>query len=191
MSLICSNYDIDYNLAISIVFPEMIRYSHVSNFLETKSLEVVYVRLGRKYSDFSIGFMQMKPSFAEDLEMYLQRSDYLKIKYQFMYKYNNTNEKLIRQDRITRLQNFDWQTFYLSAFCDVLTERFPKLTKLSIAEKLEFYASAYNLGFQSSESAINEHIQIKSFPYGKHLLVPQYAYCDVALDYYKNYCVKN
>jgi hypothetical protein len=57
---------------LSIVFPEIIRYNAFKDFLETKTLEWLYVEYGKDKADFSIGLFQMKPSFVEKLEKYLQ-----------------------------------------------------------------------------------------------------------------------
>jgi len=48
-------------------------------------------------------------------------------------------------------------------------------------QKIKFIASAYNHGFDSCKSEIEDHINIKFFPYGKHYPGKQYAYTDVAV----------
>ena len=58
----------DNRTALSIVFPEVIRFNSFSDFIETKTLEWVYVDYGAEKADFSIGLFQMKPSFIEKLE---------------------------------------------------------------------------------------------------------------------------
>ena len=49
----------------AIFFPELIRYSFIRDLLETTALEYLYIENGKNYADFSIGRMQMKPSFIE------------------------------------------------------------------------------------------------------------------------------
>jgi len=53
---------------IAIVFPEMLRYNENLEEIETQLLKSLYVRFGNRYADFSIGYFQMKPSFAEKIE---------------------------------------------------------------------------------------------------------------------------
>lgn len=57
------------DLAKAIVFPEVIRYSVIRNKLELHGLFTLYVQYGERYSDFSVGYFQMKPSFARQLEL--------------------------------------------------------------------------------------------------------------------------
>jgi hypothetical protein len=66
--------NIDPQFALSVIFPELIRYSSISDFIEVKALEVLYVQYGKDYSDFSIGLFQMKPEFAEIAAGYYQSS---------------------------------------------------------------------------------------------------------------------
>ena len=54
---------------LPIVFPELIRYSLFRDYLETTMLERLYVKEGTSGADFSIGHFQMKPSFAEKIEI--------------------------------------------------------------------------------------------------------------------------
>ena len=42
-------YGIDPQVAISIVFPEVIRYSALRDLVETHSLEVLYTQIGRAH----------------------------------------------------------------------------------------------------------------------------------------------
>ena len=52
----------------AIVFPELIRYNKVFDAIEINSLKYLYVSEGKDYADFSVGYFQMKPSFAEMVE---------------------------------------------------------------------------------------------------------------------------
>jgi hypothetical protein len=56
---------ISYPIAISIIFPELVRYSALKDKMEITLLKTLYVNLGEDYANFSIGQFQMKPSFAE------------------------------------------------------------------------------------------------------------------------------
>ena len=49
----CHKYEV-----LSIVFPEIIRYSIFKDFFETKVLEQLYVLKGNRWADFSIVFFK-------------------------------------------------------------------------------------------------------------------------------------
>ena len=57
-------------MIFAIVAPEITQYSYLKNKIETYSLKVLYVQYGLAYSDFSVGFFQIKPSFVELLEKF-------------------------------------------------------------------------------------------------------------------------
>ena len=58
----------------AIVYPELLRYNYIQDFIETSGLELIYMRYGAKTADFSIGHFQMKPSFAEHIEKYIEKN---------------------------------------------------------------------------------------------------------------------
>lgn len=61
-------FNIPAKALMAIVFPELIRYNTVFDALEINSLRYLYVSEGKDYADFSVGYFQMKPSFAEMVE---------------------------------------------------------------------------------------------------------------------------
>ena len=65
MEPLLAKYHVSYPVAISIIFPEIVRYSALRDKVEISLLKTLYVNLGEDYADFSIGQFQMKPSFAE------------------------------------------------------------------------------------------------------------------------------
>lgn len=77
------------------------RYSIVSDFLETEILELSYVDYGLDYADFSIGKfqIQMKPSFVEQLEAAICDSPLLSERYQKLINYLVGNDQAIRAER--------------------------------------------------------------------------------------------
>lgn len=183
----CSTYNIDTAIAISVVFPEFIRYSNYKDILETHSLEIIYVNLGKEYIDFSVGLMQMKPSFVENLERYIKTSLQLSKKYKFITIFNSGTEKQIRQQRLNRLKSTQWQLIYLCTFCDIISERFYQISFDSKSDKIKFYAAAYNYNFLASAEKIKFQINQCNFPYGKNWTMPQYSYSNVASHFYRNY----
>ncbi len=133
-----AKYQTDTAVVVSMIFPELIRYSLFKDFFETAALELVYVNYGEKYADFSIGQFQMKPSFVEKLEKYLKQSS-LKVKYPNICQYNSTSESQIRQERVQRLKFLDWQLIYVNCLYDVVSEKFKNIIWKSKEEKINHY----------------------------------------------------
>ena len=175
------------NLMISIIFPELIRYSLFKDFFETKSLELGYVQYGAKLVDFSIGRFQMKPSFVEKLEEYVKYSENLMNKYCEITAYEDATITGIRKERIERLSSLDWQLVYLECFYDIISERFKDIKWQDDVEKLKFYATAYNHNFRASKQEIDKWNGAKTFPYGVHYKGEQYSYSDISVYFYQNH----
>jgi hypothetical protein len=174
----------DEDILISVVFPERIRYSVIRNYFETEALKLLYTKYGSETVDFSIGDLQLKPSFAEKIESYIQQNEELKINYSKLL-INKDKPVSIREERVRRLELLPWQIHYICAFYEIVIMKYG-LTEKTVLQKILFIASAFNHGFDKGEQAINDHIDIKLFPYGKHYPGKQYAYTDVALDFYKH-----
>jgi thiol-disulfide isomerase/thioredoxin len=175
------------NTIIPAVFPEMVRYSEVQNMLETASLELLYVNYGNAYADFSIGRFQMKPSFVEKIETYI--TDYQLINYYNLLKYSDKNEKKMRQERLRRLKDLTWQLQYLQAFYTIVHHKFQK-NFATLSDKIRFFATAYNRGFDQPVAEIDKWLTIRAFPYGLKYRGTQYIYSEIALDFYFRYFVK-
>jgi hypothetical protein len=179
-----TRYGVDPNLAISIVFPEAIRYSVLSDIAETHSLEVLYTQYGSKYSDFSIGRFQIKPSFAFRLEkdwaLYIRKENLNPI----LKPFDTLDNNLARFQRIIRLKDEKWQVRYLIMFCKLIENEF-KGEWLSEEQKILFFASAYNVGYWYSSEVIKSRGR-QNF-YHTSILKPQncFNYADISLCYYK------
>jgi hypothetical protein len=174
-------------ILISVVFPEIVRYSLVRDLLETKSLEIGYVSKGSDFVDFSIGRFQMKPSFLESIENVIRSSGELSAEYQKIINYSNTNEKTVRKDRINRLKSFKWQMLYLEAFYDITLKRHPFLENRSMQYKVRYVATAYNHGYLSDKQEIEHWMEQKNYPWGTGVKGEQYAYSRVARYFYNNH----
>ena len=98
----------------------MLRYSLWRDLFETTALELLYVKGGKTVADFSIGWLQMKPSFAEMVEGKVQEDSILFQKYSslLIYQSSTTDSIKVRKERIERLKQFEWQLLYLNAFID-------------------------------------------------------------------------
>ena len=164
----------------AVVAPEITQFSYLSNKAETYSLKVFYVQNGKAYSDFSIGVFQMKPSFIEALEDYINADTILKVKYK-KNLFEKPNERQARVSRIERLDNAEWQIEYLEVFCTVVNHKFADVNFATEEEKLRFYANAYNSGFQKSEQQIKAIGQKALFP---HFSRQKFKYSDIAVWFY-------
>lgn len=169
---------------LSIGFPELLRFHALQNSLETAFLEVLYVRKGTAYANFSVGRFQMKPSFAETLEGYIKNNLRLNAPKIYLYKVKETSN--IRKARIKRLNNLGWQLKYLQCLYKALNHRYARTKFKSHLQKLRFFASAYNYGFLNSYARINNWSKIKAFPHGKNSTRKQLNYSIIAADFYWN-----
>lgn len=174
--------------ALSIVFPEMIRWNNFQDLMETKSLELAYVKLGRKGADFSIGHFQMKPSFVEQLEDYISRHQNLK-KLNYVLIVEKKQNKA-RKIRLYRLKNFTWQVRYAHVYWLVANDRFKYMKFKTPEERIHFFASAYNYGFRREDKKIKEWQKLACFPYGSKYKGEQVKYADLSLEFYQKYSHK-
>ena len=177
-------YSGNEKIARSIVFPEGIRYSMLSDLFETVYLETVYVEKGSAYADFSIGEFQMKPSFVETLEKEIASDEALKKSFPEM-QIAHTDAKQARKERLSRLKVRDWQMKYLFAFYKVGIKKY-NLDASGDAEKLKYLATAYNYGIKKTKAELEILSQRKTFPYGADYGTSQYAYSDIAAYYFNN-----
>ncbi|PZX14953.1 hypothetical protein LX69_02281 [Breznakibacter xylanolyticus] len=178
--------DIPVHEAISIVFPEMLRYSLWRDLFETTALQLLYVNRGSKAADFSIGWCQMKPSFAEKIEHYISGSDNLCLKYSDLVKFDvpNSDSAQIRKIRVTRLQLFKWQLRYLSAFIAICNHRFSH-ENIDTHDRLKLLSAAYNKGIDCDINDLKDFSKKKTFPYGPGRENP-FAYSQVAEYFFVN-----
>lgn len=180
---VCGDHKVDEDICKAIVFPELIRYSYLSDLFETVALEWVYVNGGSKAADFSIGNFQMKPSFVETIEEYVSTHSALK-EYQYITKYDSGSS--VRGQRIERMKSVDWQIKYVACFYDLCGEKFKSETFKTDADKVKFYSTAYNSGYNQTAESVKKKFKNKYFPYGPGKEVEQYPYCDVAVYYFNS-----
>lgn len=182
-----NGYGLPADELTAIVFPELIRYSTFQNFFETKALEYIYVQQGSVVADFSIGYFQMKPSFAEALERTLIKKEALKKQFERLFIPSSYTATQQRKIRLERLKELSWQLDYLCCFYVITQQKFEiKLASLNRQKQLEFLATAYNTGFHKSETSIEKAMNRATYPYGsKYPEAQQYIYAAVAWDYYQ------
>lgn len=170
----------------AIIFPELIRFSVFQNFFETKALELAYINGGTSFADFSIGNFQMKPSFVEKIELFVNQDSILKKEFKKIIFYPDNDLKNQRKIRLERLQNFDGQMDYLCCFYKITHRKFEtEIKNLNQEEKIKFLATAYNVGFEKSYETIQKWMAKPCFPFGaKYPENQQYVYADIAWDYF-------
>jgi hypothetical protein len=182
---IISEYGGNEPLVMSIGFPELIRYSMWQDMIETKANEILYVKKGKPASNFSIGRFQIKPTFVEKLEDYINADSLLLQKLGYIVSFDNQEYWEQRKERLERLKSYKWQLKYIIAFCQVVESRFNFDKNASLSARIKFYSSAYNHDFLCDSIEIVNWIDKKSFPYGMKYNNP-YSYAKVAVYFYRN-----
>lgn len=173
-------------LVLAIAFPEVVRYNELSNWLETQGLELAYVSGGSHRADFSIGPLQIKPSFAEFLER--EQGRYcLPPALAAPFTSLQGQPATARRQRLERLKSTEGQLTYLLAFYQWATQHFAhELCGKPARERLRLLATAYNVGPQHSAATLRKAMHRKRFPYGKHYPGPQYNYADIAVFFFEH-----
>jgi hypothetical protein len=139
---------VDADVALSVIFPELVRFSEFRNMAETRGLEVLYTQYGKEFANFSIGNFQMKPSFIESLEKewntQFKNADFQKT---HIPVFDRKNTYKNRSARIGRMNNIYWQIRYLTVFMLFMDKKYGKAFA-DKTEKCRFYAMAYNTGYK-------------------------------------------
>lgn len=182
--MIFPEFGIRTELAVAVVFPELVRYSALMDFMETTAVKALYQQKGVKGADFSIGHFQMKPSFVEDLERQWMRTEW-RHEYGIYFDLSETLEA--HRICVLRLDDRNWQCIYLAMFLKLLYRRFPELAEEEDIEQVRFCSTAYNASFYGTY----ERIRSKSARRFYHTdFIPtsgtkRYAYSEIAVFYYK------
>jgi hypothetical protein len=176
---------ISYPLAISIIFPELVRYSALRDKMEITLLKALYVNLGEDYANFSIGQFQMKPSFAEIIRE--KASPVLGRRSGITFKNipDFDDIKDFRKSIVEDLEDPKSQINYLIAFIKICEKNFNAKQKDELSE-IKFLATAYNFGINKKASEIESMIDKKFFN-TKLFKTENYSYADVSLFWYKQY----
>ena len=169
--------------ALSIVAPEVWEYSSLSDMAETFTLKVLYAQSGQ--GNFSIGYFQMKPTFAESIENSIKANTTLKNKYRELIIYEDTAQAE-RAERIQRLASLKYQTIYLAAFFELASSKIKNWTSnnKNNYQRLRNLATLYNGGLNLSESTALELQKKKQFP---SIGLNKRNYSDLVVDFYGYY----
>ncbi|MGC4020910.1 MAG: hypothetical protein QM734_02705 [Cyclobacteriaceae bacterium] len=170
--------------AIAIIFPELIRYSSVQDKIETFALESLYIQYGKDYSNFSINQFQIKPSFAEAIEIDFLKTFKGEKKKIFQFSVSDTiQNQNNRANRLERIKSKSGMVDYLCLFILIMDKKYPHWKNRE--EKIKFFASAYNCGYQRPKSEIESYQSKKFFYTGIPILSTKYCYADIALYFFK------
>ena len=160
----------------AIVFPELIRYNGLLNALEVESLKFLYVSEGKEYADFSVGYFQMKPSFAEMVEH--DAVNLLPERFQSFCGWSSSanDNEVSRKARVKRLSNVDHQLIYLCAFYKICANRFSNWRFTSVEEKVKMFATCYNAGYKRDDNSLLSFLSKKQFFNYNYASVSAYYY---------------
>ncbi len=170
----------------AIVFPELVRYNTVYDAIEINTLKYLYVSEGKAYADFSVGYFQMKPSFAQMIEEdanAMLDSSILRISGLTKFK-NNADYDLSRKARITRITNLEDQLIYLCAFYKICQVKFAKQRFTTNLDKLKFFATCYNAGYRRNYAKLVSLQAHNYFHTGKLWSNKHYNYADICAYYF-------
>jgi hypothetical protein len=168
----------------SLVFPEVMRYNSLKDGIETESLRTLYVQFGQEYANFSIGIFQMKPTFAVQVETKAKQLLPNSIYKDLQLMYEETDEESIREKRVERLQDDEWQLVYLTAFICICNETCKQKSFVDNKEKLQWYATVYNAGFDKTDTYISQKIKQENFYLNQGMPEKKFKYAAIASWYY-------
>jgi hypothetical protein len=180
MSDTLMEYKINPDLAYGIVFPGLANYSAIRDIMETGASRTLYVQRGRKYAHFTIGRFQMKPSFAELVERNVTRQKLTK------YEFNLKNSVQARSQRVKRLDSPEWQLRYLVFFVRLMDKRFAHVEWKSEDDKVRFYATAFDVGYNRDERTIRRMMNPRTRYSKPRKSKVKYRYGDVAMYFFQN-----
>jgi len=173
-------------IALAVVFPEILRFNALEDEMQVRGLKVLYVQSGRAYMNFSVGRFQMKPSFVEHIE-----SDYNRLftagekAAAGIPAFEPGDTSVLREKRVLRLDELAWQVRYLGLFMWVMKKRYGHIVFSDVEDRLRFYATAYNAGYASGETALRRKMEERRFHIALLLPKSTYNYADVALFYFR------
>jgi hypothetical protein len=177
---------------LAIIYPEMLRYSPLQDGVEQEVNRRLYARHNlTEEVDFSTGWFQMKPSFAERLEWYY-RAVLPQHPCALDFVYTETDSVTRRLARLARLADPRWQLVYLRGFYHVVNHRFPQLATYPALKRVRLMALAYNVGFQRPEDSLWRWEKVKHFPHGSMAKLMgelnTHSYADLAEEFYMRTC---
>lgn len=166
MSDLLRENKVDYHFAMSMIFPELVRYSAIRDRMEITLLKALYVHFGTDYANFSIGVFQIKPSCAEEILREIPGLHDKKLIAHFKAINASISENEKRTIIVRELEDVRSQLLYVAAIVRILNKKFRYYKWNSNIEKLKFYSTAYNCGFSNSETYIRQQMNSTTFHTG-------------------------
>ena len=165
---------------MAIAFPELIRYNSIQDKIETFALETLYVQYGKKYANFSVGEFQIKPSFAERIEIdFIEKFGTKELVTNFQINHIDTiQNQESRMKRVKRIKSKIGMVNYLCLFWKIMNTNYP--TWKNEEEKIKFFATAYNSSYWKSKHEIDYFQSKKFFHTGLSITSTKHSYADIA-----------
>jgi hypothetical protein len=170
----------------SLVFPEVMRFNELKDDIETESLLTLYTQFGKEYANFSIGLFQMKPSFAEEVEQKAEQLLAPSICKELQLTYETADAATMREQRVERMRDADWQLIYLTAFICICNELYKQKLFSGDTEKMQWYAAVYNAGFNKTEAYITKKLKQENFYWQQGMPEKKFRYAAIATWFYTN-----
>lgn len=142
-------YSTNSHEVIAFGFPKLTQFFEKKNLEETKNLESLYIYLGSREADAELGEFQLKTSFVEQIETIVRNHSVVFPNFAFLGTYSKIDERTIREERVKRMKDVEWQLNYLFAFKAIADTCFFGLEFKNIEEKTAFYSIAFDLGFKA------------------------------------------
>lgn len=170
------------DFVLALTFPELLRYSEYSDKIETLTNYFLY-RATPESEGLSIGYFQMKPIFAESIEIAIARDTELRKKYSEINFYGKKEKKSQRINRIKRLKDLRTEYTYILAFIDICSKKF-SLEDEEAEVKLKLLAAAYNASFFYTRQQLELISQKNAYPFGSNSIKSKWNYAQISYDYY-------
>lgn len=167
----CRQKNVSEKMLVSMMFPELMRYSPTRDAAETMANRLLYVNFGGGYGNFSIGCFQMKPSFIEHLEQKVRECQWAE--FQFLAYYESTDSVEIRKKRVERLSNLHWQLQYALFFVQYVDAFWIDGVPSQMSD-ICYFANLYNIGLQRSNKQIHAFLKAKNYPNPNQTFRPDY-----------------
>ncbi len=177
---------LDFHFTMSVVFPELVRYSAIRDRMEITLLKALYVNYGNDYANFSVGVFQMKPSCAEEILKEIPGLMDRKLEKRLKAISPLLTDREKRAMIVREMENPRSQLVYIAALLKLLDKRLRNHQWTNSGNMLAFYATAYNCGFSHSADYIFEQMSGNSFHTGLISSDNKYSYSDIALYYFRN-----
>lgn len=178
-------YGVDPQLAESIVFPELVRYSRFRDRIEKATMRRLYAHGGSETGNFSIGVFQMKASFAEGLERLWMETE---LPETYSLSFSLSDDIHNRKQRLVRLCSTEQQCVYLAMFLHLVPRQYPELKQMDDSTRVRFLATAYNYSFLAPADKVMHESTVAR--YHTDLVARDatvyYSYADMVLAHYRN-----